>query len=144
MSELNCAVTKTFYCHVCGEPAFTTELNTNHHGTIDDVDYNSDLDHVPFELPPPMVPEPSELRQSAAERAFEEYNFDGVTVEEADGWESEVPGSEWRRVVYLLDDDGQRERAYFVVRFRNNESAEVAEAYAITSKGVPFGSQPAA
>jgi hypothetical protein len=88
-------------------------------------------------------------RWAAADRAFEIYDFGTTELEGACGWQCETPGTEMHRVFFLAADDRRvleqvdREsasvRAHFVVRFKNTQSAEVLESYAITSHGGLFG-----
>lgn len=78
-------------------------------------------------------------RFQAADSAFERYDF-GTKVEEVDGWE--YSGNEMTRAVYILRDEepeGPSEHVHFTVRFGAADSSVVAEAYAITGKGVIFG-----
>lgn len=79
----------------------------------------------------------SEQRRHAAELAYSSYDFHGV-VEASNGWESS--GDELTRVIFMAPDQyiESSERCVFNVRFRE-DSAEVAEVYAISSQGVIFG-----
>ena len=80
-------------------------------------------------------------RQSAADRAFEQYDF-GTAVEASDGWESLRPGTYMTRRVYLADDERAGSATvpcWFTVVFRHVDSDEVVEAYAMNEHGSVFG-----
>lgn len=84
-----------------------------------------------------------EQRQERAQRALEAYDF-GDVVAEMSGWESEVPGREWVRTVYIesadtYSDDTSTERTRFHVRFANTESSEIVEVFARNANGADFG-----
>lgn len=78
-------------------------------------------------------------RREILEERFAGYDF-GCRVEDADGWETETPETEWSRAVYLeneTDPLGATLKSYYVVRFALN-SPVVVEEYAILS-GAIFG-----
>lgn len=83
-------------------------------------------------------------RRMVADTQFSNYDFgDLAEVEDASGWEYTSPGTTWGRAVFLQtdegDDAGSTQNVNFVVRFKENTS-ECETAYAITNKGVVFGS----
>ena len=85
-----------------------------------------------------------EAREAAAETYYQGHDFgDGVEVEDSDGWEHTTPGDEWSCNVYVYpfaDDRTTTTKLGFTVRFEPG-TAQVAEAYAIDSKGYIRGSQ---
>ncbi len=85
-----------------------------------------------------------EAREAAAEAYYQGHDFgDGVEVEDSDGWEHPTPGDEWSCNVYVYpfgDDRDATKKLGFTVRFEVG-TAQVAEAYAIDSKGRIWGSQ---
>ena len=85
-----------------------------------------------------------DARDRAAEAYYQGYDFgDGVEVEDSDGWEHSTPGNKWSCNVYVCpfaDDRETTTKLGFTVRFEPG-TAQVAEAYAIDSKGCIWGSQ---
>jgi hypothetical protein len=88
-------------------------------------------------------------RWSAADRAFEAYDFGTAEVEGTCGWEWDTLGTEMHRVIFLaaddrdvqapLDRESESVRTDFVVRFKNAHSTAVLESSAITFHGGLFG-----
>lgn len=77
------------------------------------------------------------------------YDFGDWIVEDIDGWQSTHPGREYTCVVYMApgeDVDTESpdymgcERVYLNVIFKDNNSAELEEVYAIDHKGNFIGS----
>ena len=86
-----------------------------------------------------------EQQVAIAEEYYQNYDF-GSIVEDSSGWEGLSPGDELSRPVFLENEDPHQpsERVRFVVRFKDEQSIEVQEAYAINSKGSIFGGCAAA
>ena len=85
-----------------------------------------------------------QTRDEVADQAFAAYDFDADVVD-SDGWSYDTPGNEMTRRIYIAnedDPDGDSISAYFTVRFTNNTSADLEEAYAITRSGNIFGHLP--
>lgn len=81
----------------------------------------------------------AERRREIIEERFTGYDF-GFQVEDADGWSTETPETEWSRAVYFENDtdpSGASIKGYYVVRFAL-DSAVVVEEYAIMG-GQIFG-----
>ena len=136
-------MTREFDCSECGNPAFTTDNDINHHGTADEIDHDADADHVALDSDAleftGNVPDEATRRQ-AADRAFAVFDFEGVQVESADGWEGVTPGTELTRTIYIASETGSpTERALYGAFSRNVASEEIIEVYAITNNGQLFG-----
>lgn len=82
-----------------------------------------------------------EQRRDAADEAYQGYDF-VRQVESHSGWETEVPGDETYRKVFLENGDGDTEQVNFVVSFARN-SARIVDVYAIDSRGNIFGCRAA-
>ncbi|SOC26846.1 hypothetical protein [Thalassospira xiamenensis] len=85
-----------------------------------------------------------EKRDAALIEEFEGYDFGDLSIKDTDGWSSESPGTHYSRVVYFDnpdDPDGDSMVLHFVVVFTDANSAEVEEAYALTSGGYMIGSR---
>ena len=85
-------------------------------------------------------------RQAAiAEEYYQNYDFVSI-VEDSSGWEGLSPGDELSRPVFLENEDPHQpsERVRFIVRFKDEQSIEVQEAYAINAIGSIFGGCTAA
>ena len=86
------------------------------------------------------------VRSDIADCAFEAYNFGdehGVTVESADGWESD--GSpDVTRIVYINGNEGEDTiRVSFHVRFVSEGSNDIEDVYGLVmSNGGEIGSFP--
>jgi hypothetical protein len=87
----------------------------------------------------------SHLRDAAAQRELETYDFANWKVEEVSGWEGRTPGREMSCVIYMEPEDQNSEtvRCHFTVVFADDGSYEVVDAYAMTPKGSIFGSRGA-
>lgn len=136
-------MTRSFECSECGASAFTDEFGINHHGEPDEIDYDSDGDHValdPSEAIAALPPEElSEARHAAAQEAFSVYDFGTNQIEDMGGWETTTPGLEMTRAIYLsTEEGGPTQKAHFTVRFKDSQIVEVLEAYAIDEKGQIF------
>ncbi len=77
---------------------------------------------------------PNGILRLQADKAYENYDFgQNVAVEDADGWESTMPGDTWSRKVYCLNDgDQQTHTVYLNVRF---SGVQVVEVYALDGSG---------
>lgn len=82
---------------------------------------------------------PNGIRSLLADKAYQGYEFgQGVTVEDATGWDYTLPGDTWSRKVYCLDDDDQQTHAVnLTVRFAG---FNVTEVYALDASGNYIGS----
>lgn len=82
-------------------------------------------------------------RHAAADAAFEDYDFGKNVQSEGDGgWAYTTPGNEWTQPIFIYNDEeddfGGSKKVVFVVRFKP-ATAEIAEVYAIDSKGQIMG-----
>jgi hypothetical protein len=83
----------------------------------------------------------SSQRLQAANLAFLQYDFGDTKIEATGGWEWTTPGNEITRVIFLapVDEADSTEKAWFTVRFADNQSVDVIEVYAINYHGGIFG-----
>lgn len=86
----------------------------------------------------------TQSRQSAAQKAFEDYDFGAAGIEGCSGWEWIEGGSEWVRKLYFTpgedNPDGSSLPGHFSVRFKDG-SSEIAECYAMC-RGLEVGAMP--
>lgn len=71
-----------------------------------------------------------DLRESAAQAAYTDYDFGSSEVEDHSGWEYTVPGDEWTRTIFLRSETpgGATDRGHFTVVFEKG-TAVVSESY---------------
>ena len=84
-------------------------------------------------------------REAVLEKVFTYYDFGNFIVEETSGWEHTHPGREYTRNVYLVQEDDKDKDVetilmYMTVVFKDNDSAELEDAYVIDGKGNLIGS----
>ncbi len=82
-------------------------------------------------------------REAVLEKVFTYYDFGNFIVEETSGWEHTHPGREYTRNVYLVQEDDKDVETilmYMTVVFKDNDSAELEDAYVIDGKGNLIGS----
>lgn len=84
-------------------------------------------------------------RDEVLDKVFSYYDFGNWIVEETSGWEYTKPGREYTRNVYVVHEDDQDKDIdttlmHLTVVFKDNNSAELEEAYVIDGNGNIVGS----
>lgn len=83
-----------------------------------------------------------EARNKILTDVSESYQFGNVLVDSMDGWEYSSFGREYSRAVYVRENEEAEftSKVFLNVVFKDVDSAELEEAYAITQNGNLFGS----
>lgn len=72
-----------------------------------------------------------DARNEVADRIFDDFDFIGEEIVDADGWETVTPGTEMSRKVYLADDSGTSLAGHMTIVFDGVDSTTPVEAYAM-------------
>lgn len=79
-------------------------------------------------------------RDMVLSNVTENYNFGDCEVVGMDGWEYSSFGKDYSRAVYLEHEkNGFSSKVFLTVVFKDVDSAEVEEVYAISQNGVLIG-----
>ena len=73
----------------------------------------------------------SDAMRTAANQAYEDYDFGDCRVTDAEGWTTSLDQLDMTRIVYVEDDEGSG-RVSFHVRF--NEHGEIVEVYGLDTR----------
>lgn len=84
-----------------------------------------------------------DTRTEIADRIFDDFDFVGEEIVDADGWESVVPGTEMSRKIYLDNGSEPSLPGHLTIVFADGDSSIPVEAYAMMN-GDLIGSMTAA
>jgi hypothetical protein len=125
---------KSITCGVCFRAAFVAADGTIHHGAEGNIDHGLDADHAAHDAEDDFRgdngPQAMLARWHAADEAFVNFDFGGMELIDAEGWEGSTPSTDLYRTVHLASEDGSVvQRVRLVVRFADIASAEVVDVF---------------